>query len=200
MRYLSLLTFPVLLACATVHADSGGNKEMESVGIVDETGALFGLRFAPPDEEGWTRKSSGLSVTLEKNADSNEDSREIEAYPIRLNAPVSPTSAYIDNIKRNLVDSYKNNKEFKISTFDVTQDPNNSRCTRVHLLLESKLPDQTTQERKWSEQYTLSCGFLKYKGMGFELRYYHRYIDSKKDDQFIEDARRLLDSVVIDNN
>lgn len=60
---------------------------MVSVGIVDETGALFGLRFAPPDEEGWTRKSSGLSVTLGKNADSNEDSREIEAYPIRLNAP-----------------------------------------------------------------------------------------------------------------
>lgn len=173
---------------------------MVSVGIVDETGALFGLRFVPPDEEGWTKKSAGLSVTLEKNAGSNEDSREIEAYPIRLDVPASPISAYIENIKRNLVATYKNNKEFKMSAFDVIQDPKNSRCARVHLLLESKLPDQATQEKRWSEQYLLSCGFLKYKGMGFELRYYHRYIDSKKDNQFIEDARQVLDSVIIDNN
>lgn len=173
---------------------------MVRVGVVDKTGASFGLRFVPPDEEGWTTKSSGLSVTLKKNADSNQDSREIEAYLMRLDVPASPMSAYIDNLKSNIEDGYKNNKEFKIGTFDVIQDPKNSRCARVHLLLESKLPDQATQERKWSEQYILSCGFLKYKGMGFELRYYHRYIDSKKDNQFIEDARQVLDSVVVDDN
>lgn len=180
LKYLTLLTFPLLLTCAAAHADTGGNKKMVTVGISDETGSLFGLSFEPPDEEGWTVKKSGLSVRLEKNADSAEDSREIEAYPIRLDVPISPMSAYIDNIKRNLVNNYKNNKEFKMSAFDVIQDPKNSRCARLHILLESKLPDQATSEKKWSEQYLLSCGFPKYKGMGFEIRYYHRYIDSKK--------------------
>jgi hypothetical protein len=200
LKYLTLLTFPLLLTCAAAHADTGGDKKMVMVGIKDATGATFGLSFAPPEEEGWTTKRSGLSVSLEKNADSNEDSREIEAYSIRLDVPISPMSTYLNNIKSNLVEGYKDSKEFKLSAFDVVQDPKESRCARIYTLLESIQPDQATQEKKWSEQYVISCGLLKRKGLGFEMRYYHRYIDSKKDDQFIEDARKVLDSVVIYDN
>ncbi len=45
----------------------------------------------------------------------------------------------------------------------------------------------------------LSCGLLKHKGLGFELRYYHRYLDSNKDTQFGEKARKVLESVILED-
>ncbi len=41
---------------------------------------------------------------------------------------------------------------------------------------------------------------LKHKGLGFELRYYHRYIDSNRDAQFGEKAAKVFESVVLEDN
>jgi hypothetical protein len=195
-----LLIVPFLLAGTAVHADSEKSPKIVGVGITDSTGASIGLRFAPPAEEGWTMERSGLAVSLKKNTTSSSDNREIEAYLIRLDSPISPISGYVETIKRNIEEAYANNKKVKISALEVIEDPKDSRCARGHLLLEDIQLGQVVEERKWSEQYFLSCGLLKRKGIGFELRYYHRYLDSKKDKQFVEDARRVLESATINDN
>ncbi len=171
-----------------------------NVGITDNQGTSIGLKFVPPDEPGWSTERAGMSATLRKNATSDGGSKEIEAYLVKLDSPVSPLSGYIETIRRNLVDGYANSKKFKISALELAEDTKDDRCVRGHLLLEAIEPDQATRQKKWSEQYFLSCGLLKHKGLGFELRYYHRYLDSKKDPQFAEDARRVLDSAIIDDN
>jgi hypothetical protein len=200
LNYFILLTVPFLLASATVHADSENSHRIVGVGIIDSTGASIGLKFTPPAEEGWTTERSGLAVSLKKNTNSSSDNREIEAYLIRLDSPISPISGYVETIRRNLEEAYANNKKIKINALEVIEDPKDSRCARGHLLLETIQPDQVVEERKWSEQYFLSCGLLKRKGLGFELRYYHRYLDSRKDKQFVEDARRVFESMIIDDN
>lgn len=139
----------------------------------------------------------GGGVNLKKNAGSPTDSMEIEAYMMRLDTPISPMSNYMETIRRNITEGYERNKNFKISALEVTEDPKHARCARIHLLLERVQPGQEAQERRWSEQYVLSCGTLKVKAMGFELRFYHRYIESSKDAQFAEKARKLLDSAVL---
>lgn len=57
-----------------------------------------------------------------------------------------------------------------------------------------------TKQKRWNEQYALSCGLLKRKGLGFELRYYHRYLDSNKDLQLREKAIKIIESVVIQDD
>jgi hypothetical protein len=201
LKYSALLiTVLCVLVNSSAAAEGGDSPKSVGVGITDSKGGSIGLKFTPPAEDGWSTERAGLSVTLRKNAGSDSDNREIEAYLIRLDSPISPISDYIETIRRNLVDGYANNKKFKISALELTEDPRDNRCARGHLLLEAIQPDEATQERKWSEQYFLSCGLLKRKGMGFELRYYHRYLDSKKDKQFVEDARRVLESASIDDN
>ena len=202
MKYAAVLVVLCTLASVNANADSGNtdNPKFVGIGVTDNSGTSMGLRFTPPNEDGWITERSGLSVTLKKNAASNNDNREIEAYLIRLNSPISPISSYIDALRRNTVEGYANSKKFKISRLEITEDPKDSRCARVHLLLEGIQLDQATQEIQWSEQYMLSCGLLKNKGFGFELRYYHRYLEPNKDKQFGEEAGKVLESVIIEDN
>lgn len=195
-----LITAPFIFNMAVANAAGEDGPKSVGVGIADNNGSSIGLKFTPPDEKGWTSKRSGLSLTLSKDASSDSGSKEIEAYMIRLDSPVSPISNYVETIKSNLLSGYASSNKFKISALEVAEDPKESRCARGHLLLEAIQPDQANQEKKWSEQYFLSCGLLKHKTVGFELRYYHRYADSKKDLQFAEEARRVLDSATIEDN
>lgn len=193
-----------LLAVLTIlgvhaHADEADGRQSKpvQVGISFKEGSSFALKFLPPDEEGWVMTQPGGGVNLKKNAGSPTDSMEIEAYMMRLDAPISPMSSYIETIKRNVTEGYERNKNFKIAAFEVTEDPRDARCARLHLLLERVQPGQEAQERRWSEQYVLSCGSSKNEGLGFELRFYHRYVESSKDAQFAEKARKVLDSAVL---
>lgn len=170
-----------------------------SVGITDNGGTSIGLTFAPPNGEGWSEERSGLGVTLSKNP-SPDDHREIEAYLTRLDTPASPISDYIETIKRNIERGYANSNELKVVHSGVTEAPMDGRCAMAHLLLEVRKPSQAALEKTWSEQYVLSCGFLKHKGWGVELRYHHRYTDSRKDAQLAEDVRRLFASVMIEDS
>ncbi len=201
---MSKYTFVFMLLAilsTSANADSGDRNgpKFVGIGISDKSGSSVALRFIPPDEDGWSIERSGLSVTLKKNSGSDSDSREIEAYLIRLDTPISPISNYIETIRRNTVEGYARSNKFKISTLEIAEDPKDTRCARVHLLLEGLQSDAVVQQRKWSEQYMLSCGLLKHKGLGFELRYYHRYLDSNKDTQFGEKARKVLESVILED-
>ena len=93
------------------------------------------------------------------------------------------------------------NTRFNIKDFDVKPDPNHVRCVRMHLLLEDRKPVRTVDhdQKKYSEQYTLSCGLEKHKGMGVELRLYDRYYEQNKDVKLAEVANTLFDSIVIDD-
>lgn len=67
-------------------------------------------------------------------------------------------------------------------------------------MLEGIQVDSEIKQKGWSEQYLLSCGLVKHKGLGFELRSYHRYVDSKKDPQFREKTFKLMESLVIQDD
>lgn len=166
------------------------------VGITDASRTL-GLAFTPPDEEGWTRSGSGTSTTLSWNAESASDNRKIEAYMTTLDAPISPLSGYIRTIKRNLEQGYASSPRFKISALQVSEYPADPRCAKIHLLLEARQPAANGQ-RQWSEQYALSCGSLQAKGVGYELRYYHRYTDDNRDPGFEANANAVLGSLSIE--
>ncbi|QWT45402.1 hypothetical protein [Azospira inquinata] len=198
MRHIFVLLM-LSIFCAYANADSNDKKAPQKViiGVKDQNGAGIGLEFPSPQEDDWTIKGHGLSVTLNKKSNSENENREIEAYLIKLDAPISPIANYIETIKRNIVEGYADSKYFKINILEIAEDPKDKRCVRIHLLLEATQPDSVTQQKKWSEQYILSCGLLKYKGRGFELHYYHRYIDSNKDTQFGEKAKKIMDSAVI---
>jgi hypothetical protein len=199
VKYRIFLLAALTMLGALAHAEEADSKQSKTVqvGISFKDGSSFALKFLPPDEEGWVMTRPGGGVNLKKNAGSPTDSMEIEAYMMRLDTPIEPMSNYMETIKRNIIEGYERNKNFKISAFEVTEDPREARCARIHLLLERLQPGQEAQERRWSEQYVLSCGSLKRKGMGFELRFYHRYLESSKDAQFAEKARKVLDSVVL---
>ena len=168
------------------------------IGIADAS-STFGLAFTPPGEEGWARNGSGTSTTLSWNADSASDNRKIEAYLTRLDAPIAPISGYIETVKRNLEQGYASSPRFKISSLQVSQYPADPRCARIHLLLEARQPAADGQ-RQWSEQYALSCGSLKSKGVGYELRYYQRYTDTHRDEGLEAKAQTVLDSLVIEGS
>ena len=203
MRFLVVLSVLLVSISAGAHAEPYQPKADKPVriGIVDQSGSVLGLHFMPPDENGWDITKSGINVTLKKDGESAEENREIEAYLVNLDAPVSPISGYIERIKKNTHEGYSKNERFKIKAFDVTEDSKNSLCARVYLLLEDTQPTRTgnNQQKKWSEQHVLSCGSLKYKRIGFEVRYYHRYYESNRDSQFIDEANKVLESVVIED-
>ncbi|MES2499382.1 MAG: hypothetical protein V4570_02515 [Pseudomonadota bacterium] len=172
-----------------------------SFGITDKTGGTLGLKFTPPEEDGWITKRSGAGVSLTKKGVTDDENKEIEGYIIRLDTSADPISSYVSQIKRNIEKGYAGDSKFKIRTLEAMADPANPLCARVHLILEDTKPVRTVSndDKKWSEQYLLSCGFAKFKGMGVELRYYDRYYDANKDNQLAEKANKIFESVVIDN-
>lgn len=201
MKYQILLSVLGLLSF-NLDAIANDKKLTESIGIgiSDTSGSTVALKFIPPDEEGWSAKNSGLSVTLRNGTDKEDDSREIEAYLIRIEAPISSRSDYIQEIRRNAVEGYANSKEFKIGALEITEDSKDARCVRVHLVLEGVQPEPVIKQKRWIEQYVLSCVLFKHKGLGFELRYYHRYLDSNRDPKFHEKAAKVIESVVIQDD
>ena len=188
-----------LLASIFLCTDAGAqnptaeNKKPIAFGISDKEGGLLGLEFSPPEGEGWIIKRSGTGISVKKNGASADENTEIEGYIIRLDAPIEPISGYIERIKKNIQKGYESNSRLEIKLLEVIADPTRSRCAKFHILLQDR-----TDTRWYSEQYALSCGLQKYKGMGVELRYFDRYYEQNKDNQFAEKANRILESIVID--
>jgi len=169
------------------------NQKIIAFGISDKEGGVLGLEFSPPEGEGWNIKRSGTGVSVKKNGASADENTEIEAYIIRLDAPVEPISGYIEKIKENIQKGYGGNSRIEINLLEVIADPTRSRCARLHIILQDR-----TDTKLYSEQYVLSCGLEKYKGMGVELRYIDRYYEKNRDNQLAEKASRILESMVID--
>jgi hypothetical protein len=190
----------MLSANILARSSSVANKPL-TIGIADKNGGAMGLTFTPPEEDGWKITKSGVSVSLKKNGASADENKEIEAYLMNLDVPINPISGYVEQIKKNTLDGYGNDSRFKILALEVVPDNAKSQCARVHLLLEDKKPLRTVSHEhiKLSEQYVLSCGSLKYKGMGVEVRYYDRYYEPKKDNQLAEKANKIFESVIIDD-
>ena len=181
MKYQILLSVLGLLSF-NLDAIANDKKLTESIGIgiSDTSGSTVALKFIPPDEEGWSAKNSGLSVTLRNGTDKEDDSREIEAYLIRIEAPISSRSDYIQEIRRNAVEGYANSKEFKIGALEITEDSKDARCVRVHLVLEGVQPEPVIKQKRWIEQYVLSCVLFKHKGPQTNLRGNCKHFNSLK--------------------
>lgn len=67
---------------------------------------------------------------------------------------------------------YGSDSRLEIKLLEVIAEPTRPRCVRFHMVLQDR-----TDTKWYSEQYALSCGLKKYKGMGVELRYFDRYYD-----------------------
>lgn len=184
-----------IFLCANAGAQNSipENQKIIAFGISDKEGGVLGLEFSPPEGEGWNIKRSGTGVSVKKNGASADENTEIEAYIIRLDAPVEPISGYIEKIKENIQKGYGGNSRIEINLLEVIADPTRSRCARLHIILQDR-----TDTKLYSEQYVLSCGLEKYKGMGVELRYIDRYYEKNRDNQLAEKASRILESMVID--
>ena len=203
MKHTCCIILLLMSLSTGAQADTAQPQKGEPVriGISDKSGSVLGLSFMPPDENGWDMTKSGMSVTLKKSEGSADENREIDAYLINLDAPAIPIASYIERIKKNTLEGYANNEKFKIRALNVTADPNSNQCARVHLLLEDTQPTLAlnNKQTKWSEQFVLSCASLKYKRFGFEVRYYHRYYESNKDNKLADHANKVLESVVIED-
>jgi hypothetical protein len=201
MKNIILIVTALLSINAWAENLSLKKQEPIAFGITDKEGGTLGLKFTPPEEDGWNIKRSGTGVSMKKNGESDDENKEIEGYIMRPDAPIDPISGYVEQIKKNVQEGYAKNPRFKIKALETMADPSKPRCIRLHLLLEDTKPVRTVSHEytKWSEQYVLSCGLLKYKGMGVELRYYDRYYEPNKDNQLAEKANKIFESVVIDD-
>jgi hypothetical protein len=227
MKFTVLFSALALAMITGAYAEPAQHGKIERlrIGIATPNGSATGMSFLPPDEKGWDIKRSGLSVTLKKKGESPDENREIEAYMINLDVPASPISAYIERIKTNTQDAYADDDRYRIAAFEVSEDPKYSLCARVHLLLEDALEDElentledrleyrlenaskkpqpmqagSQQKKIWSEQYMISCGSQKYKRIGFEVRYYHRFYEPNRDAQLLGKANKVLDSILIED-
>ena len=190
----AIFLLAVVLLCQNTGAQTPvlGNQKPISFGVSDKEGGVLGLEFSPPEGDGWNIKRSGTGVFVKKNGASSDENTEIEAYIIRLDAPVEPISGYVEKIKTNIKKGYESNPRIEIKLLEVIADPTRSRCAKFHILLQDR-----TDTKWYSEQYALSCGLQKYKGMGVELRYSDRYYEQNIDNTLAEKANRILESVVV---
>ena len=193
-----LVALLIALASMNVLAEASQSEAAPvKIGIVDKSGAKLALSFLPPEEDGWQVTNNGLSASVKKDGALAGENREIEAYLITLDTPVMPISDFIERLKKNIQDAFDAGNGFKLVILDIFEDPRDRRCARMHLLLEDMRA--SNQQRKWSEQYALSCGSLKYRRIGFEIRYYNRYYESQNDEHFAAQATKVLDSVVFED-
>lgn len=120
---------------------------------------------------------------------------------MKLDVSADSISNFVSIIKTNTQEGYKNSKKFKLISLEVQADQKNPRCARSRILLEDIQASSATDnpDKKWSEQYVLSCGLSNFKPYGFEVRFYQRYWDSNKDVQFAQKADALLESVAIED-
>ncbi len=194
------LPFGVLLLLGTTAPLAMADEGPASIHIgIRDAGSTLGLTFTPPDEPGWETHKQGLNVRLARNAGDASDNRLIEAYLTSLDTPVTPMDDYLRTIERNIQQGYAQSQHASISALQVTADAVNPHCARVHLLLESRKPAADGQ-RSWSEQYARSCGSQMKNGMGYELRYYHRYTDAHRDPNLQAKAEQVLGSMRIEED
>jgi len=81
----------------------------------------------------------------------------------------------------------------------VEEYANSNQCVKIHLLLEDLRSKKAGEQKKWNEQYVLSCSSTISESIGYELRYYQRYYDQNKDDQFAVKADAPFKSVTIED-
>jgi len=201
MKYPLALGIAWLALCGLpAHADAPApDGKTIDIGYTDSKLSLR-LRLTPPAEDGWNGERNNLGATLTKKGKLPGENQQIEAYMMTLDAPSASMADYIDTIKANIQEGYASNKKYRLVSSDVQADPKDTRCARIHILLQDMQPPpgSDSANKKWSEQYTLSCGLTQVKRLGFEVRYYQRYYDPNKDERFAEKADRLFRSVTIE--
>lgn len=201
-KYLGIAVIATFAIVAGAWAqDLTKKQEPIRIGISDQQGTSIGLSFIPPGEAGWNITRDGLEVSLRKKGMSEDENSQIEAFLITLDTPAIPIASFIERIRKNAMEGYEKDSRFKVVTLEVTEDRNIHQCARFHVLLEDLKPVRTVahEHKKFSEQYTLACGLLKNRNVGFEIRYYHRFYESNKDDQLGDKANDIFTTVVIED-
>jgi len=201
MKYPLALSIAWLALCGLpAHADAPApDGKTIDIGYTDSK-MLLRLRLTPPAEDGWNGERNNLGATLTRQGKLPGENQQIDAYMMTLDTPSASMSEYIDIIKANIQAGYADSKKYRLVSSDVQADPKDTRCARIHVLLEDMQPPPTgdSSHKKWSEQYTLSCGLTQVKRLGFEVRYYQRYYDPNKDEHFAEKADKLFQGVAIE--
>ncbi len=194
---VALLAFSLLSFNVLAENSEPSKQERINVGISDQDGTAIGLSFVPSTLDDWDLKRPGLSVTLRKKGQSDDENTEIEAYLVTLDTPPTSVSNNIEQTKQYLLKSYENNDKFKLVSFDVTQDTSIPQCVRVYYLQEHLKPTRTVahSEKKFGESHVLSCRLLKNKNIGINVGYYHRFYEPNKDNGLADKANKIFATV-----
>jgi len=163
---------------------------------------VLGINFLSPDEPGWVETEPQYShriLLLKENSPASEENQEIESYFVNLDIPFYPVARFIERKKQDIQTYYAKIQELKLQSLDVQVYPGNNKCVRTHVLLEDLRSGKNNQPTRWSEQYALSCIFPVHQGTGYEIRYYHRYYEQNRDNQFASKADALFKSVRVED-
>ncbi len=191
------IPFFLLLLAQSASSLAAPNAEPIRVSYTEQD-RTYGFAFTPPAGKDWKAEKWGSgNASVDWNAGSTDNSKKIEAYMTRPDVPITPLSGYIENIKRKLEQSHSSSPLVTLDSLQVSGYPADKRCVRIHLRLQLREPAADGQ-RQWAEQYTLSCGSLHYGDVGYELRYFHRYVDANRDLQLEAKANQVLASMVIE--
>jgi len=194
----TLLLLILFLASCADYRDRPHQDGERVHAIADDAKVVLDISFLSPNEPGW---AGGIFyewlVMLKKDGAVVEENQEIEAYIINQDMPFHPVASFIQRKKQDIQAYYATVPELKLQALDVREYPENSQCIRIYVLLEDLRSPK--DNKRWSEQHALSCIFPVHQHMGYEIRYYQRYYEQHRDNQFASKADALFKSVRVED-
>jgi len=185
-----------------VQSYSNSHAGGKSAGLTLSNGStILRVKWTTPNEPGWVGYRNNRSrTTLIKNGSSPYENQEVEAYIVNRNLSFDhPNDNLHQQMIRNIREYYDGIKEYNLVRLEVNDYSEKKGCIKIYILLEYTQETRNNEQKKWSEQYALSCHFPIHRYMGFELRYYQRYYDNNKDHYFSNKADKLFKSIKIED-
>jgi len=165
---------------------------------LDDPYTTLEVSVISPEEPGWIRERLADNiVTLKKGNNLLKENQEIEIYITERDTSNQPTFISAQQTKNNIQNYFDDIKEYKLQELEAKEYPENNGCVRIHILLEDLESKKNNGQKRWSEQHALSCIFPTHQRMGFEIRFYQRYYEQNKDNQFARKADALFKSLKV---
>jgi|GEM_PF-1113083 len=183
------------------YLDSHAGGRRASV-VMPHMNKALRVSWIVPNESGWSGyRHNNYGTVLIKNKDSLQNNQEIEVYIVEnrhLFFYHHDSNLLHKEVTSNIKNYYENIKEYSLNFIEVERYAGNKNCLKIHILLED-MQEGSDKQKRWNEQYALSCRFPFHRHIGFEFRYYQRYYDDNKDYQFSNKAHELFKSIKIED-
>lgn len=196
MKYLALLCLAFFVKIA--QCSEPPKRISFGVSETKPNGISIGGSFVAGETESWkyTRSRSGVEAFNREPIASAEF--QIEAYLIREDQPFESIQKKMELISKNIEEGYAQSPKWQKVHINLTPEIGKPRCMRGELLLREKT-SVSDADANYSEQFFLSCALEKRAPFGLEVRYYHRYKGTSRNNEFTKRATLLLNSVEIND-